>query len=461
MRGKRERSNTEGCGDVCSKDKFKLLENKTRDWYKLKHSIDEDPGVQRILRRVDTCLQVTNMSYHFNAKGLDIAAKRHAKDFYKTVRTVIPKSFSADIPCWETSYKVALHEGGKMALALDNFTAEFNSGEYHEALKLSLQEDYRGQFSSSVVCLPNVFLSGFPKCGSTYLYDMITKGLGIPVAQAEKEPHMWVSENSPAYSHELMPKHIAMYLLNFAKAASWIGQSTTNKGLTSIDATPNMMHSWPRYYGQESVVNYCLEPAIIPEVLPESKYIVIMRNPVETVYSAFWYSCTELDIAIPYEIQLQAPTIFHNRIDAKLNQFNKCLKHFSLEWCVVNITYHLYSPLLPCGKASLGMAIYYVHLQKWLSVVPRDNFIFLLLEEVLQKPDEVGRKLWQFMKLPGTYQGLVPFEADTNEQTTIKYHRDPHLQMRTDTKQRLKEFFQPYNEMLADLLGDDKFLWQD
>ena len=42
----------------------------------------------------------------------------------------------------------------------------------------------------------------------------------------------------------------------------------------------------------------------------------------------------------------------------------------------------------------------------------------------------------------------------------VDYKHDPRLQMREDTRQILEEFFQPYNQMLAELLGDDKFLWK-
>ncbi len=94
-------------------------------------------------------------------------------------------------------------------------------------------------------------------------------------------------------------------------------------------------------------------------------------------------------------------------------------------------------------------------------MVPREHFMFLTLEELLEKPEEVAKNIWQFMGIPNDFTGLQQFEASTNEQTIVKYHSDPHLRMRQDTEQRLKEFFRPYSQMLADLLGDKKFLWGD
>ncbi len=443
--------------------------NSSEEWRVNKTNIEfeTDPEILRINRRLERCLQVSNLLQLFNKRGLDIVAKQNARDFYSTLRSVVPRSFDAGYalsPCWNASYKVAMQENGRVVVSLGKLTFESDISEYHEALKLSLQKEYHGQYESSVVCLPKVFISGFPKCGSTYVYDVITKGLSIPIAQAEKEPHFWVIRNNSMYTQELTSKHVVMYLLNFAKASRWtelqMAHNTVLPVIT-IDGSPNWIHSWPLYFGQEKVVNYCQAPAVIPEILPKAKFLIVMRNPIRALYSAFWYSCTIQGFSMPYETQLQAPTIFHKRIEIKLNQLHNCLQTFSLDWCVVNITYDLQSSSLPCGRTSLEMVLYYVHVHKWLSVFPREHFIFLTLEELLETPDEVAKNLWQFMGIPGDFTGLQQFEANTNEQTTVKYHSDPHLRMRQDTEQRLKEFFRPYNQMLADLLGDKKFLWED
>jgi hypothetical protein len=47
----------------------------------------------------------------------------------------------------------------------------------------------------------------------------------------------------------------------------------------------------------------------------------------------------------------------------------------------------------------------------------------------------------------------------SNQQRAVDYKNDPRLAMRNDTREILRSFFRPYNQMLADLLGDRKFLW--
>ena len=46
-------------------------------------------------------------------------------------------------------------------------------------------------------------------------------------------------------------------------------------------------------------------------------------------------------------------------------------------------------------------------------------------------------------------------------QHAVNYHHDAHLQMRHDTEALLEEFYRPFNQRLADLIGDSKFLWED
>ena len=84
------------------------------------------------------------------------------------------------------------------------------------------------------------------------------------------------------------------------------------------------------------------------------------------------------------------------------------------------------------------------------------------MEELSAHTNKVASRIWEFLDLP-------PFAIDTelqnsmntNQQQKVDYHQDPRLAMRNDTKIVLEQFFRPYNKMLADLLGDSKFLWQE
>ena len=55
-------------------------------------------------------LEATNVSHDFNKAGYDIAARDHAEQFIKMLRTIIPQTFSSKYysPCWETDFQVSM-----------------------------------------------------------------------------------------------------------------------------------------------------------------------------------------------------------------------------------------------------------------------------------------------------------------------------------------------------------------
>ena len=132
--------------------------------------------------------------------------------------------------------------------------------------------------------------------------------------------------------------------------------------------------------------------------------------------------------------------------------------------CVHMLATNMYSPELPCGMTRIGMGLYYFHTRKWLSVVPRERIKFFTMEELTtQDLRHATRQIYNHLELSITDQEIENFKqisCGTNKQQSIDYKHDPRLKMREDTRQILEEFFQPYNQMLADLLGDDKFLWK-
>ncbi len=84
-----------------------------------------------------------------------------------------------------------------------------------------------------------------------------------------------------------------MYLA--IKASRWTGMEiahNTALPVITIDGSPNWIHSWPLYCGQEKVINYCQAPAVIPEILPKAKFL---RNP-----SSASYSCTVQGFSLAY-----------------------------------------------------------------------------------------------------------------------------------------------------------------
>ena len=121
--------------------------------------------------------------------------------------------------------------------------------------------------------------------------------------------------------------------------------------------------------------------------------------------------------------------------------------------------------LTMCGRTRLEMGLYYVHARKWLSVVPRERILFFTLEELAtQDLKHSAKVIVDFLEIDSgdlKMHNLLDIHCSKNQQKGIDYKHNPRLMMRNDTRQILIEFFKPYNQMLANLLGDDKFLWND
>ena len=427
--------------------------------------------MKTVCQRLDTCLGAANMTEDFRRNGYLEKARENARHYVNVLRSIIPTSemFSKNYssPCWETEFRVSnTKERGKVLSKIGGKNILLNQGDYSGSPRRvleSIQQRDRGEFASNVACLPKIFVAGFPKCGTTFLYCLITKGLGIRPMQMLKEPHWWVNAGPLINPWKPATKDVMVYLLNFIA-------STFDARALTVDASVETILEWPRFYRGEPPVNYCLIPALIPKILPTSKYIVTMRNPVLMLYSYFWFSCTQYGIKLSKEERLKAPDVFHDRVVSKVKAFNSCLRSESLEWCTVyisNLTSILqFSPELPrCGRIWLGKGLYYVHIKRWLSVVPRENFYFVKMEEMSRDTGKVAKELWDFLEVPGDLKlyHVNKCQSLQHEQKAVNYHHDPHLEMRRDTKELLEEFYRPFNQRLADLIadGNSKFLWED
>ena len=441
----------------------------------------------------EQCMNVSYLDVVLNSPSIISQAKNNANYFFNEFRKVIPELslHKYKSHCWEeifwTQWSKDQYRGHVANLSfskkmssriqiLSSLTSKFPSKEYR----------------SNLICLPNMFLLGFPKCGSTFLYCVITKLISVTLfnstvhnLNAEKEPHFWVLANAAKAKHVPRVNGIGNYLMNFLSGLSQISKG--HDGIL-VDGTPNLIFNWPRFRETEhDLVNYCLLPSVLPKLLPNSRFIVIMRNPLKMLYSAFWFSCTMLGIKIPKEKLLKGPDLFHTRISTKIYEFNRCMTDISspsicelnnsysacikkrlhlLDKCVHKITYNLFSPDLPkCGRSRVAMGIYYAHIHKWLSIVPKHRFLFLTLEELTSNFDHTVGNILEFLNLKrGTapkYNVLkqVLNSCGKNSQSSVDYKNDHRLQMRSDTKVMLQEFYHPFNSLLAHMLGSEQFLW--
>ena len=175
----------------------------------------------------------------------------------------------------------------------------------------------------------------------------------------------------------------------------------------------------------------------------------------------FWHSCTRFGETILPESPLQGKDIFHQRVIDNIRSFKSCSDRFPLTQCILKIRSYWYnynrhntpetaSRFSQCGWVRLDHYFYYVHILKWLSVIPRERLLFLTTEELS------SNRVWEFLDLPFP---TAEFTKVINQQTQVKYHTDAHLKMRSDTRKLLLDFYSPFNQKLSDLLGNENIIF--
>ncbi len=462
-----------------------------------------------------------NVRKCFNSSGLGSSDSNllqlgidNAQLFMKEYRKVIPRQSLEHHAshCWHTDYSasttaLSLFRTGRVTgrIAGQKFDRPTDFVFYGRSAFLELSSRFNGRFSSNTVCLPKTYLLGFEKCGSTYLWCFISKIINTfsgnsrkssDKYHADKEPYFW----TPFLYTTSLPHSDTIgnpYLLNFLQASDPKITIEERKHIMLMDGTPSTVLEWPKFRESDpDLANYCLLPSALPQLFPNSKYVVIMRDPVDMLYSNFWWTyfietlvLNELSTFINdvYDAA-QGPKIFHNRSVSKINSFLQCFRDKSQAPCsffeatleeyndCISSRTHLLSNCVheitnerTRKESAIHRGIYYVHVRKWLSVLPRDRILFVRLETLKKEPAKIASQVLDLFEINGERNKLpltdevvrnITADCSTNSDGLIDYKHSPDIKnMLKETKVMLKKFFVPFNKLLAELLDSDQFLW--
>lgn len=468
---------------------------------------DQKNELSTIENNVKKCFNASDLR---NPELMQLAID-NAQLFLNEFRTVIPRESLENhlSHCWKMNYSASTTTLSKITgrvvgnLGQDNFDRYLHWNFYGQSQFRDINSRYNGQFSSDTVCLPSTYLLGFEKCGSTYLWCFISKvvhAFSGNVAEkssdnyhVDKEPYFW----TPFYYSKSLPNANTIgnpYLVNYMRAADPKLTFEERERVMLIDGTPSTVIEWPNFRETDSeLANYCLLPSTLPQLFPDSKYVVIMRDPLDMMYSNYWWTYY-VDWSIsPYFVgdyfyYEEGPNVFHDNTVSKVNAFLGCLREESqapcpfveassedFNECIMART-HLLSKCVheitdkrARKESALHRAIYYVHVRKWLSILPRDRILFVTLNQLKNKPSMVASKVLNFFEIDSKKNELpltdetvrnITFDCSKNSKGMIDYRSNPKTKnMLPETEVLLRKFFAPFNKLLADLLDDDEYLW--
>ena len=200
----------------------------------------------------------------------------------------------------------------------------------------------------------------------------------------------------------------------------------------------------------------------IYQVNPKVKIIAILRNPTFKVYSS--YNMYRRNM-------VHTPLDFHERIVASISWWENCTQGLGLpvRTCAYSCVPEL--PAVLCAfsednnnrwgeevvthSGEILRALYSVFVRDWLSVFPRHQLLFLRTEDSYNMSNVMVQQVFPFLDLEPVTKQQAPEIFNDQHKNKRKY-----IPMLPQTQRILDQFYRPFNEDLASLLGDRKWLWE-
>ena len=411
---------------------------------------EEGPRVKSLQDQLERCSLAMGMSsktLHGRAAALNTIATNLSL-YLNAIRSLVPRQFftvAYSSPCWESPLA---NPGPAQQRALDSLpnTSPSNQERLRDHLRRGILAPALARRKTSLFCLPAFFLAGFPKSGTTTLHKALSRHRMIS-RPSEKEPHWWTRMPLANEDQDYLRLATLRYLLYFSAEAE--GSVRRRPGLLLYDASQSTL--WDSNFAAEDNQEHCAMAAAVSHVLPAARFIVVMREPVSRTYSHYVYSCTWNGRRPASAGQ------FHEEALAAVSHLNSCLSHSSLFECAADRMFGV-AGKRQCGSLGyrLLVSLYHLHLGKWLQFFPRNQFLFLRLEDLSRDPHLFMRRVTRFLGV-----------ADMKPISTrwLRTHREnqqkKHAAMLPETRALLSHFFRPFNQQLVELTGDQRFLWED
>ena len=167
-------------------------------------------------------------------------------------------------------------------------------------------------YKQEFFCLPYFFLAGIPKCGTTELVAKLSWHPDI-VRPRRKEPHWWTRQryrqsDSSRYKYSV-----------FAEASKVI---KNNPQSITFDASGSTLWDnsklFPKFGGNKFSDPSSLNVHYIYHELPRAKCEVIIRNPVDRLYSEYLYFNRDTE---------KSPQMFHVLSRSAINEYTECMQN--------------------------------------------------------------------------------------------------------------------------------------
>ncbi|XP_062618843.1 bifunctional heparan sulfate N-deacetylase/N-sulfotransferase 3-like [Saccostrea cucullata] len=234
---------------------------------------------------------------------------------------------------------------------------------------------------NTIRCLPYFMIIGMPKSGTTSLYYHLAQHKEV-LPGKKKEP-MYFNRNC------YRGMHLNDYTMNFDEMKTRLTAGKQVSSLITGDGSADVAFDswdWKNFPGNEGLKEpkYVL-PFFIHKLLPGLKIIIMLRDPVERLYSDYLF---EAPIA-HYLLSLED---FHQAVHRAVRKQELCQAQFSVRTCAYNSSLENY-------KARLRVGMYYVFLMDWLNIYPQNQILVIDFDEYTKDKRKILNEVAEFLEL--------------------------------------------------------------
>jgi hypothetical protein len=281
----------------------------------------------------------------------------------------------------------------------------------HKATQL-MDLGYRA-VTNPIRLMPDFIIIGAQKGGTTSLYNYLTEHPNI-ISASTKEVHF--------FDHRYH-RGLRWYRAHFPTAIEqYYAEHVRKQVFITGEASPGYLF-------------HPLVPKRIANLLPHVRLIVLLRNPVDRLYSQYRHKVALGHEKLPVE---EAVAREEERLQGEREKIAMQKKYYS-----ANFQHFSYKTR---GR-------YAEQLEAWFSLFPREQFLIMKSEDMYKDPSAIYKQTLEFLNIP-------IYEPKSLQKEYKQYNKSKEVPSRLDSglRKELVEYFKPHNARLYELLGRD-FGW--
>ena len=244
--------------------------------------------------------------------------------------------------------------------------------------------------------LPDFLILGAQKAGTTSLYNYLQRHPRVAPAFTKEVHYFTLHRDEPE----------AWYRAHFPRV-----RSLERRGAVTGEATPYYLFE-PR------------APRRVARVLPESRFVLLLRDPVERAYSHYQHECARGRESLGFAAALETE---EKRLTSELERMARDPS---------------YTSAVHQQQSYFSRGLYAQQLERWREHYPAERFLILQSEAFFADPAATCQRVFEFLELP--HHPLGGLQA-VNQRAYAPL--DPQL------RAELAERYAPHNRALEEFVG--------